>query len=246
MIMLKQVVYEDINIYEKTIVEDTRRAGYNIGDLFNMPYLDNTWNRNPHHEISILNRMNLLGANYPNSILNYYCQHRHADDPVPNINLIVESVAYYNEMNKHKYENILNIVKDKNTLCVHVRTGDLMTELEFINKIQQLSYKFKKIILLAGVHGDQHFSSDHDKKLRFLSTINYILNKNVSDTYVYLNEPDVHLMIMMNASNLLVHKGGFSCLGTIISTGRLYVTNMFYHLYKDNWKKYVNKSYIMI
>ena len=244
--MLKQVVYEDINIYEKTIVEDTRRAGYNIGDLLNMPFLDNTWNRNPHNDNEILKRMNLIGDNYKGSILNYYCEHRTVDDPVPNINLIVESVAYYNEMNKHKYEDILKIVKDKHTLCVHVRSGDLMTELEFINKIQQLSYRFKKIIILSGVHGDQQYSNNHDKKLRFLSTINYILNKNINDTSVYLNEPDVHLMIMMNASNLLIHKGGFSCLGTIISTGQLYVTNVFYHLYKENWKKYVNKPCIMI
>jgi hypothetical protein len=244
--MLKQVGYEDIKIYEKLIVEDTRRAGYNIGDLLNMPFLDNTWNRNPHNDNEILNRMNLIGDNYKGSVLNYYCEHRNIDDLVPNINLIVESVAYYNEMNKHNYEEILNIVKDKHTLCVHVRSGDLMTELEFINKIQQLSYRFKKIIILSGVHGDQHFSSNHDKKMRFLSTINYILNKNINDTCVYLNEPDVHLMIMMNASNLLVHKGGFSCLGTIISTGQLYVTNVFYHLYKENWKKYVNKPCILI
>jgi hypothetical protein len=244
--MLKQLLYDDIKIHEKTIEEDTRQAGYNIGDLLNMPYLDNTWNNNPHHDKELLNRMNLIGDKYKDSILNYYCEHRKMNDPVPNINLIVESVGYYNEKNKHKYEGILNIVKDKDTLCVHVRSGDLMTEMEFMNKIEQLSYKFKRIILLSGIHGDKQFATEHSKKTRFLLTINHILNKNKNDSYIYLNEPDVHLMIMMNASNLLVHKGGFSCLGSIISTGRLFVTNIFYHLYKDNWKKHVNKSYIMI
>jgi hypothetical protein len=243
--MFKQLVYEDIQIHEKPIEEDTRQAGYNIGDLLNMPYLDNTWISNPHYNNDGLNRMNLIGNAYKGSILNYYCEHRTIDDPVPNINLIVESVAYYNEMNKHKYEDILNIVKDKDTLCVHVRSGDLMTEMDFINKIEQLSYKFKKIILLSGIHGDQHFADHHNKKTRFLLTMNHILNKNKNDSYIYLNEPDVHLMIMMNASNLLLHKGGFSCLGSIISTGRLFLTNAFYHLYKENWKKHVNKQYIM-
>ncbi len=244
--MLKQLVYEDVKLYEKEIEEDTRKAGYNIGDLLNMPFLDNTWISNPHQDKDLLNRMNLIGENYKGSILNYYCEHRMPTDPVPNINLIVESVAYYNEMNKHKYEDILKIVKDKDTLCVHVRSGDLMTELEFINKIEQLSYKFKKIILLSGIHGDQYFADHHNKKMRFVITMNHILNKNRNDSYIYLNEPDVHLMIMMNASNLLVHKGGFSCLGSIISTGQLFVSNMFYHLYKDNWRKYVKKPYIMI
>ena len=244
--MLKQLVYEDVKIHEKTIEEDTRSAGYNIGDLLNMPYLDNTWNSNPHHDTNLLNRMNLISDNYKGSILNYYCERRGLNDPVPNIQLIVESVAYYNEINKHKYEDILKIVKDKDTLCVHVRSGDLMTEMEFMNKIEQLSHKFKKIILLSGIHGDQHFANDHNKKMRFVLTINHILNKNKNESYIYLNEPDVHLMIMMNASNLLVHKGGFSCLGSIISTGRLFTTNMFYHVYKENWRKHVNKKYIMV
>lgn len=244
--MLKQLVYEDIQIYEKPIEEDTRQAGYNIGDLLNMPYLDNTWDRTPHYNNDGLIRMNLVGDNYKGSILNYYCEHREQSDPVPNINLIVESVSYYNEMNKHKYEGILNIVKDKDTLCVHVRSGDLPTEIEFISKIEQLSYKFKKIIILSGIHGDQHYADHHNKKMRFVIIMNHILNNNKNDSYIYLNEPDVHLMIMMNASNLLVHKGGFSCLGTIISTGRLFTTNLFYHLYKENWNKHVNKPYIMI
>uniref|UniRef100_A0A6C0JQ20 Uncharacterized protein n=1 Tax=viral metagenome TaxID=1070528 RepID=A0A6C0JQ20_9ZZZZ len=244
--MLKQLVYDDVKIYEKQIDEDTRKAGYNIGDLLNMPFLDNTWNRTPHHDMDLLKRMNLIGKNYKGSILNYYCDHRKESDPVPNINLIVESVTYYNEINKHKYEDVLNIVKDKDTLCVHVRSGDLMTELGFINKIEEMSYKFKRIVLLSGVHGDEHFAGHHNKKTRFVMTINDILNKNKNDSYIYLNEPDVHLMIMMNASNLLLHKGGFSCLGSVISTGRLFITNMFYHHCKDNWKKHVNKPYIMI
>jgi hypothetical protein len=168
--MLKQLVYEDVKIYEKEIKEDTRKAGYNIGDLLNMPFLDNTWNNNPHQDKDLLNRMNLIGENYKDSILNYYCTHRKESDPVPNINLIVESVSYYNEMNKHKFKDILDIVKDKDTLCVHVRTGDLMTELEFINKIEQLSYKFKRIILLSGIHGDQYFADHHNKKMRFVIT----------------------------------------------------------------------------
>ena len=115
--MFKTLLYEDIQIHEKTIKEDTRQAGYNIGDLLNMPYLDNTWDRTPHYNNDVLIRMNLIGDNYKGSILNYYCEHRKMDDPVPNIELIVESVSYYNEINKHKYEGILNIVKDKDTLC---------------------------------------------------------------------------------------------------------------------------------
>jgi len=244
--MFKTLVYEDIQIHEKIIEEDTIKAGYNIGDLLNMPFLDNTWPSNPHMSKVLLDLMNLVSNHYKGSILNYYCEHRKQSDPVPNINLIVESVAYYNEMNKHNYEGILNIVKDKDTLCVHVRSGDLPTEIEFISKIEQLSYRFKKIILLSGIHADQRFADHHTKKMRFLSTMNHILNNNKNDSYIYLSDPDVHLMIMMNASNLLVHKGGFSCLATIISTGQLFTTNIFYHLYKDNWKKYVNKPYIMI
>ena len=61
--------------------------------------------------------------------------------------------------------------------------------------------------------------------------------------YIYLSSPDVHLSIMSEATNLLLHKGGFSCLGSIVCNGNLFITNYFIVAKCNNWISKVNKKY---
>jgi hypothetical protein len=165
---------------------------------------------------------------------------------VPNIQLINYSLNIFIEENKDKLIDIFNIVKDPNTCCVHIRNGDLPTETDFINNIIQFSYKFEKIILLSGIHSDTYFRDENGKINNFINTINSILNKR-DNIFIYLDSPDVHLSVMMNASNLLIHKGGFSCLGSIVSTGNLYITKYFETFANHNiWKSLVNKNYTLV
>jgi len=233
---------KDIIIYDKKTKSDARNAGYNLGDLLNMPCFGEVWSYQNHRGIS---RMNLLGEVYNDSILSYYCDNRKKTDLVPDVNLINKSVTNFIENNEDNYKNIFDIVKDNSICCVHVRCGDKSTEIEYINKIVKLSTKFKTIILLSGIHLDEHFKKNSDKINNCFNTLNSILNKN-NNIYVYLNTPDVHLSIMKNASNLLLHKGGFSTLGSIVSTGKLFVTNKFDTKNYSLWKKLVNKPYTLI
>ena len=75
--------------------------------------------------------------------------------------------------------------------------------------------------------------------------MNNILAKR-NNIYIYLNSSDIHLSIMSEASNLLVHKGGFSCLGSIVCKGNLLITKYFLFEKCENWKNKVNKKYIYI
>jgi hypothetical protein len=128
---------------------------------------------------------------------------------------------------------------------VHVRSGDKDTENDFINLISRLSHKFKKIILLSGIHLDIHFRNNENKIQNFQKTINSILNHN-NNIFIFLNSADVHLSIMSKASNLLLHKDGFSSLGSILSTGELFVTKYFYQINHPRWKSQVNKKYTFL
>jgi hypothetical protein len=243
--MFKYITITDIINYDKIIKDDLRNAGYNIGDLLNMPHLNNTWESFPHANIDILERMYLLSKNYENSILNYYCSGREEEENIPNINRIIKSVELFKNKNKNILIDILQIVKDPNCCCVHIRSGDLLVELEFIECILKLSDMFNKIILLSGVHLDELYRSEIDKKFIFVNTINHIMSQR-DNIYVYLNNPDIHLSIMSEASNLLIHKGGFSCLGSIVCNGNLFITPYFTHAKESNWINKVNKKYILL
>jgi hypothetical protein len=240
--MLRSISRDDVIIYDKPLDKDGRAAGYNLGDLLNMPSLYDHWGQNPHATSCALERMNLLGTNYEKSVLWYYCANRKEDDIVPDINLIKDSVLKFTTDNIHCFSDIVDIVKDPKCICVHVRNGDSDTELEFINHIEKISHSFDKVVLLSGIHLDTVFKQDEEKIANFLTTINNILKLN-SNIYIYLGKADVHLSIMMHASNLLLHKSGFSCLGSIVSTGNLYITEYFGYIDKSRWLAQVNKPY---
>lgn len=243
--MKRQINLQDIVITDKIIKDDHRNAGYNIGDLLNMPYLHNIWNNCPHADNNILERAILLSKHYPDSILNYYYSSRNNEESIPNINRIINSVEKFKKNNISQLNNIISIVKDPKCCCVHVRNGDVITENNFIKTIIYLSYKFDKIILLSGIHMDNLCKNDNAKKINFLNTMNSILmHKN--NIYIYIENPDIHISIMSEASNLLLHKGGFSCLGSIVSTGNLFVTDYFTYIHNANWLSHVNKKYTKI
>jgi hypothetical protein len=84
--MKRSIDYYDIEIFGKTeIKEDPINAGYNLGDLLNMPFLYGVWEQNPHGGKERLDRMNIIGKAYPGSILSNYISDRPEDEPIPNM-----------------------------------------------------------------------------------------------------------------------------------------------------------------
>jgi hypothetical protein len=241
----RELLIEDIIIYDKNHDLDETKQGYNIGDLLNMPYLSENWKQTPHKDLNYLKRMLLIASLYENSILNNYCENRPLNEPVPNIPRIIDSVNKFTNKNKNNYENLFLFVQKPDCLCVHIRSGDLTVEDEFVKKIRELSYEFKYIILFSGVHSDESYKENEFKINNFYNSINNILKQN-TNIYFFMNRQDVHLSLMSVASNLLIHKGGFAALASIISTGNLFITRIFIHAFKDTWIQTLNKRYTLL
>jgi hypothetical protein len=239
----KELSINDVIICDANIIVECgdRKHGYNMGDILNMPYLSGQWEEHNWINSKIYSKDEI----YKDTIINLYCKDRIQDKIVPNIPRIIRSVDEFTEKYKSNFINIYNIVQNPNCMCVHVRSGDLeLLNGGFISIIINLSKKYKYIILLSGIHSDEHFKKNDQKMQNFLRDINIILNQG-SNIYIYLNNADVHLSIMSNASNLLLHRGGFSALGSIVSTGNLFITKQFYHAFSKNWIDKVNKPYTL-
>ena len=246
---------EYIEIYGIDIPEDTRGAGYNLGDLLNMPHLANCWNAHPHHTNEDLERMYLVGERYVGSVLSYYIELRPYSEVVPFIPRVIGAVRKYAEKNRHNWTNVIksdggtmNVlmeVSDKENLCVHIRSGDKEVEPAFLDLIKELSLKYKNIYIMCGLHLDQYFTRDADKISRFSQSMEYILRCNENIRLV-LADPDEHMCLMYEAANLLIHKGGFSVLGSIVNQGQLYVTPLMETVRQQNWKLYVDRPFVTI
>lgn len=230
--MKRRIDYYDIEIFGKhEIKEDPINAGYNLGDLLNMPFLYGVWDQNPHGGKERLERMDIIGKAYPGSILSNYICERPEEEPVPNIERIENAVEKYIE-NQNKetdtdLEEIFQKVQNPTCLTIHVRCGDLLVEEEYIDKIAEFSQKYETVILLSGINMDEHYLDDHLKKCNFRFFMNQILERN-ENIFLHLNSPDNHLAIMRKASNLLLHKGGFSMIGYIVATGKVFITDFLY------------------
>jgi hypothetical protein len=270
---------EDIEIYGFHIPEDGRGAGYNIGDLLNMPHLADCWDAHPHHTREDLERMYLIGEKYVGSVLGYYIESRPSSEVVPYIPRVLGAVRKYAEKNRHKWTHIgidadkihvldevnlsdkihvldevnlsdkihvLDEVSDKENICVHIRSGDKEVEPEFLDLIADLSQTYKKVYIMSGLHLDQYYTHDEEKVARFQQTMNNILGRNKNIRLV-LAEPDEHLSLMFAAANLLIHKGGFSVLGSIVNQGQLYVTPLMKTVTcGKNWKLCVDRQFMTI
>jgi hypothetical protein len=240
--MLRSICVNDILIYYQDKLSDTV-AGYNIGDMLNMPFLMNVWPQTPHASSNIYEIMKDTAQKTEGSILWYYYNHRPNEaDPIPNIPLILEAVQYYIEANRYKFEELFDLISKPTTLCIHVRNGDKGTEPEFISCIERESIKYECVILLVGLHIDQRYSTHIKSKKSLVDIIQPLLQK-YTHMFVHIGDPDMHLGLMHLAANLLLHKGGFSCLGSIICSGTLYITDLFNYSSCINWQNKVNKPY---
>lgn len=225
------------NIYniissQNAINEENTSNVYNIGDLLNMPSYWAGWNKNPHNNEYKYNLFKDACNKFNNSILYNYCNSRiDKSEPIPNINRIRDSVDLYIVNNYNNLEHLIKKVKDPNTLCVHLRSGDKgIIEESFINTIHTVSNNYDKIIIFAGIHSDTEFNDLESSKDNLLISISKIVID--KDIDINLENADIHLCLMRCANNLLLHKGGFSILGSILFSGNnLYATTLFEPLY---------------
>lgn len=227
---------DDIKIFGKDIDGDPSNAGYTIGDALNMPFLWEMWNATPHNDDTTLKRFMLISENYKNSIVYYYNKHRPRDEPIPNIQRICNAVDMYSQ--NHDIDNdFIKKIKSNHILCVHIRSGDLDVHPKVIDTIQALSQLYEEVYIFSGIHLDQNHRSNNDKISSFMGVMNNLLtNKKFK---LLLAEPDIHMVLMREAKNLFVHRGGYSALGAILCKGNVFASEHFGHMYTEKWKHYV-------
>jgi hypothetical protein len=225
-ICIEKFIIDDnltITLYDN--VNDNNMGGYNIGDLLNMPSFWAGWNNNPHNNDKYYKAYVTATEQFPNSIIYYYSLLRKdSDEPIPNLHKLEIAVDEY--INNNNLNDVLNKVDDNNILYVHLRSGDKgVVEDNYINNINKLAENYEKIIILTGIHSDERFNSIDNSKKYLIESLKKINNNKIE---VNLDKPDNHIAIMRKCKNLLVHKGGFSIIGSIIFTGNnLYITDLF-------------------
>jgi hypothetical protein len=241
----KKIEETDIQIYGKSILNDVTGAGYNIGDLLNLPSISGFWKANPHNSVEELERLYVVGHSYPQSIVHYYIEARPADEPVPNLYRVIGAVKKYIAHSPVLLPELIRVVNDETVLCVHIRCGDKETETSFLDLVVDLAKEYRFVYIFSGLHLDERFASNTVKIARFVHTMNYVLEK-TSNVSVILAEPDVHLSMMSNAKHLLLHKGGFSAIGSLVCVeGTVYITEFMEKL-TPSWTEIVLNKYITL
>lgn len=242
------ITESDITIYgsNKDTSEDSRQAGYNIGDLLHMPYLAGLWGMEIPNSSS---RISIISKLFVPSILHEYMNLRTKEEAIPNIPRIIEAVQSYENKVLHtlplSFTSVFEKVKRPDCLCVHLRLGDQNASSSFLSIVKKLSTQFSSVIFLSGVHRDTIYKNNSLKIQNTISVVNQLGN-NIPHSDIYLDEPDQHILLMKHATHLLIHKGGFSCLGSIVNTGQLYITNEFTHAFHPHWITHVSKKYILL
>ena len=218
----KKIVETDIQIYGKSILSDVTGAGYNIGDLLNLPSISGYWKADPHNSVEELERLYMVGHSYPQSIVHYYIEARPKDEPVPYLYRVVGAVNKY-IAHSPLLPELIRVVNDETVLCVHIRCGDKEVEPSFLDLVVELAKDYRFVYIFSGLHLDERFASNTVKIAKFVHTMNYVLEK-TTNVSVILAEPDVHLSLMSKATHLLLHKGGFSAIGSLVCEGTVYTT----------------------
>lgn len=213
----------------------TRRQGYNLGDILNMPVFWSKWT-----SFKSLHDLSVVASQLPQTIAGLYYNCRTdglgavSDDPlIPHRPRLLCAVNEYIAAHPELRSRLKSLKYDDSVLCIHVRSGDYgPVSHEFFQTVECLSKRFAKVVVLSGVHcnGDDAFVTQNKTELNeCLDRIRTLVPHAVFD----FNEPDVHVCYMAKACNLLVHRGGFSILGTLVFSGKhLYVTPDFQPLKK--------------
>lgn len=205
---------------------------YNMGDILNLPRLHESitsaYQKIPHYDYWQYER---ACTTFVPSVVSYYCALRQDENEIiPNATKVRQAVKLYFEEHGRDMKYINDIQTDT-SLCVHVRSGDKgLLSANFLQAIRSLSFNYSSIYFLSGIHNAAKGKHVNDRQTldSSISLIRKsIINPNTKLVFTS-NTPDTDICFMMKCRNLLLHKGGFSELGSFVFEGdKLYITESF-------------------
>lgn len=232
--------YESLEI---KINDEIYEDYYNIGNLTCIHALRGRWDNLFCYNEYINGRIN----HFPGSIFDIYMKTIDENDILPNIEKLQKAVDVYIEQNNVRSIDYIQDIMMDDVLCVHIRSGDFgNVEEKFIETIHTLSKDYRRVYILSGIHKDYRSGSKDNNMNNLSIDLEKIMN---DDKYVFKNaDADIDISIFRLCRNLLVHKEGFSLLGSILFQGNnLYITPLLNATTEKNrWSEYMGDRYIFI
>ena len=195
---------------------------YNVGDILNLPRLhaiSSGYAKVPHYDIAQYER---ACSTFVPSVVSIYCNLRKDNDEIiPNSTKVREAVDIYLRQKGSDIPNI-NAVSQNNSLCIHLRSGDKgEVEASFLNAIRSLSFNYSNIFVLNGLHNRPKGKHVNDKgnMIRSIQKVESAISNSKAKLLFTSSNPDDDLAIMRKCQNILLHKGGFSELGSFLFQG---------------------------
>ena len=225
------------------------RLHYNAADMLGMRYYDiraekpkeelgnfYPWPKCEGEElVSFIRKWKNHSIHFPETIVYYFYSHSIEELIVafPCHYILKQSVENYIQEQSLDMSDMIN--RHLNTLTVHLRIGDFGDLREnFINKFKELLKDYENCIILLGLHITPCGNTD-DIISSYINAITNCLQ--MSDKIkISVASADEHLCMMFEASNLLVHRGGFSLLGMILCKGKVF--------YTEEMKDRMNKKFM--
>ena len=223
-----------------------RRITYSVGDCLRLPRI---YYRN--HKVPVLPdgdaRARPLPARpmrevvsivknniWKDSLLYKYYLDIDMDECQPNMQRFINIV---DDMDYSNFDvKIFDTIKETGTLVCHIRTGDCGNlEKETLSQLQKLRSQFDVCLICLGMewsdapglYWDRHGDKKDDIIKHFFTTCSQLLCSLGDNTSIIKAEPDYHICMFRHSKNLFVHKGGFSCIGSLICKGNIYCSKEF-------------------
>lgn len=213
---------------------------YIIGDLLFMPYYQLPLETDYIKRVNVIKYKDVVFPSFPGSILEKVGKNMEKDDIFVEClpNALNKSVKEYSE-EKEFDKTLLEELSNPDNVLLHLRSGDAgdINE-DFFNIINNIYKNFKKIYIIFGIHNHNDFNCSYtacggqnnywNSRNSFQNTINSIKKVLELDNSTFLiGNSDTHIALMSCASNLIIHRGGFSTIGSIVCKGNIYYTAYF-------------------
>jgi Glycosyltransferase family 92 len=240
---------------------DYNTLRYSIGDYFNMPVFGGSHVYEKFAEVSA----RAVADRLPDSILAYYFNEPEPPElprippnrtHYPNLQQVVNSVNRWGADHSSELAPHVVALKENRTLAVHIRSGDKKsTSPAHVNAVINISSQFSTVYLFGGIHNDSH---QLEVSKVTLEIVENLLQHDVSTIASRLRaggkrvvvldrlSPDAALYLMGRASNLMVHRGGFSALGALVcgrNNGTVFHSDsLAYHWVSEELRSYIRSS----